>query len=52
MERFRVVTLCSGYDAQCLSLERLRECYAGFDYDLVSWSEVARYYSLNTFHPE
>lgn len=38
MERLRVVTLCSGYDAQCLALERLRACYVGFDYELVSWA--------------
>lgn len=43
MERLRVVTLCSGYDAQCLALERLRACYVGFDYELVSWAEVDRY---------
>lgn len=43
MDRLRVVTLCSGYDAQCLALERLRACYDGFDYELVSWAEVDRY---------
>lgn len=43
MDRLRVVTLCSGYDAQCLALERLRACYVGFDYELVSWAEVDRY---------
>lgn len=35
----RVVTLCSGYDSQCLALERLKRDYPGFDYDLVAWSE-------------
>lgn len=35
----RVVTLCSGYDSQCLALNRLREHYPNFDYDLVAWSE-------------
>lgn len=40
----RVVTLCSGYDSQCLALERLRRCYPGrFDYELVAWAEVDRY---------
>ena len=35
----RVVTLCSGYDSQCLALERLKRDYPPFDYDLVAWSE-------------
>lgn len=35
----RVVTLCSGYDSQCLALNRLKENYRDFDYELVAWSE-------------
>ena len=35
----RVVTLFSGYDSQCLALNRLRETYPEFDYELVAWSE-------------
>ena len=35
----KVVTLCSGYDSQCLALERLKAVYAKFDYELVAWSE-------------
>lgn len=35
----RVVTLCSGYDSQCLALERLKGTRPGFDYKLVAWSE-------------
>lgn len=35
----RVVTLCSGYDSQCLALERLKSVYTDFDYELVAWSE-------------
>lgn len=35
----RVVTLCSGYDSQCLALERLKRDYPDFDYHLVAWSE-------------
>lgn len=35
----RVVTLCSGYDSQCLALNRLREHYPEFDYELIAWSE-------------
>lgn len=35
----RVVTLCSGYDSQCLALDALKEHYPSFDYDLVAWAE-------------
>lgn len=35
----RIVTLCSGYDSQCLALNRLKENYPLFDYDLIAWSE-------------
>lgn len=36
----RVVTLCSGYDSQCMALERLKRNHSNFDYDLVAWSEI------------
>ncbi len=39
----RVVTLCSGYDSQCLALERCKKIDPDFDYDLVAWSEIDRY---------
>ncbi len=29
----RVVTLCSGYDSQCLALNRLKDAYPDFDYE-------------------
>lgn len=35
----RVVTLCSGYDSQCLALERLKQYHIDFDYELVAWAE-------------
>jgi DNA (cytosine-5)-methyltransferase 1 len=35
----RVVTLCSGYDSQCLALERLKCNYPEFDYELIAWAE-------------
>ena len=35
----RVVTLCSGYDSQCLALNRLKHDFPEFDYELVNWSE-------------
>lgn len=34
----RVVTLCSGYDSQCLAINRL-----GIPYELVAWSEIDKY---------
>lgn len=36
----RVFTAFSGYDSQCLALERLKEMRDGFDYELVGWSEI------------
>lgn len=35
----KVVTLCSGYDSQCLALNRLKSAYPEFDYELVAWAE-------------
>lgn len=37
--QLKVVTLCSGYDSQCLALNRLKAVYPEFDYELVAWSE-------------
>jgi len=39
----RVVTLCSGYDSQCMALDRLKECNPEFDYELIGWSEIDPY---------
>ena len=38
--KLRVFTAFSGYDSQCLSLNRLKELYPEFDYTLVGWSEI------------
>lgn len=35
----RVCTVCSGYDSQCLALNRLKNQYPDFDYELVAWAE-------------
>lgn len=35
----KVTTLCSGYDSQCLALERLKQTYPEFEYELVAWAE-------------
>ena len=34
------MTLFSGYDSQCLALERLKSKYPQFDYELVAWCEI------------
>lgn len=36
----RVFTAFSGYDSQCLALNRLKELFPEFDYTLVGWSEI------------
>ena len=33
------MTLCSGYDSQCLALDRIKRDFPEFDYELVAWSE-------------
>ena len=38
--KLRVATLCSGYDSQCMALDRLKQHYPDFDYDLIAWSEI------------
>ena len=38
--RLRVFTTFSGYDSQCLALNRLKERFPGFDYELVGWAEI------------
>ena len=39
----KVITLCSGYDSQCMALDRIKELDPDFDYDLVAWSEIDKY---------
>jgi DNA (cytosine-5)-methyltransferase 1 len=38
MEKIKVFTAFSGYDSQCLALDKL-----GIDYELVGWSEIDKY---------
>lgn len=35
----KVVTLCSGYDSQCIAFDMLRERYPDFAYELMAWAE-------------
>lgn len=39
----RVFTAFSGYDSQCMALDRLKESLPSFDYELVGWSEIDKY---------
>ena len=41
--KIKVITLFSGYDSQCLALDRLKENYPDFDYELIAWSEIDKY---------
>ena len=52
--KINVVTLCSGYDAQCLALERLKRNYLDFDYELIAWAEIDKYAILahNALFPQ
>lgn len=49
MNTLRVFTTFSGYDSQCLALDRL-----GIDYELVGWSEIDRYaiQAHNALYPQ
>lgn len=41
--KIKVFTAFSGYDSQCLALERLKRDYPEFDYELVGWAEIDKY---------
>ena len=41
--KLRVCTLFSGYDSQCMALDRLKEIHPEFDYELVAWAEIDKY---------
>lgn len=41
--RLRVFTSFSGYDSQCMALDRLKHNFPDFDYELVGWSEIDKY---------
>lgn len=43
MAVLRVFTAFSGYDSQCMALDRLADNYSRFKYKLVGWSEVDKY---------
>lgn len=39
----KVFTAFSGYDSQCMALDRLHETNPEFNYELVGWSEIDKY---------
>ncbi len=36
----KVFTAFSGYDSQCMALDRLHSNFNKFNYELVGWSEI------------
>jgi site-specific DNA-cytosine methylase/intein/homing endonuclease len=42
-KKIKIVTLCSGYDSQCMALDVIKQKHPDFDYDLVAWSEIDKY---------
>lgn len=49
MDKLKVFTAFSGYDSQCMALDRL-----GIDYELVGWSEIDKYAIIahNAVYPQ
>ena len=43
MQKIRVFTAFSGYDSQCMALDRLKADFPDFDYELVGWAEIDKY---------
>lgn len=41
--KIKVFTAFSGYDSQCMALDRLHEQFPDFEYELVGWAEIDKY---------
>ena len=41
--KLKVFTAFSGYDSQCMALDRLKNDFPEFDYELVGWAEIDTY---------
>lgn len=52
--KINVITLCSGYDSQCMALDRIKEAHPDFDYELIAWCEIDRFAiaSHNAIYPQ
>lgn len=50
----KVFTAFSGYDSQCLALDRMKEAFPWFSYELVGWSEIDKYaiQAHNALYPQ
>lgn len=50
----RVITLFSGYDSQCLALDRICYFYPSFSYELVAWCEIDKQACIahNALYPQ
>lgn len=42
MDKIKVITTFSGYDSQCMALDRLKEHHPDFDYELMRWCEIEK----------
>lgn len=54
MDKLRVFTAFSGYDSQCMALDRLKRDFPTFDYELVGWAEIDKYaiQAHNALYPQ
>lgn len=52
--KVKVFTAFSGYDSQCMVLDRLTKTIPDFDYELVGWSEIDKFAiaSHNAVYPQ
>lgn len=52
--KVNVITLCSGYDSQCMALDRMVKKHKDFTYDLIAWCEIDKYaiQSHNAIYPQ
>lgn len=41
--KIKVFTAFSGYDSQCMALDKVKENHPDFDYELVGWSEIDKF---------
>ena len=52
--KVKVFTAFSGYDSQCMALDRLTKTIPDFEYELVGWSEIDKFAiaSHNAVYPQ
>lgn len=50
--KLRLFEICAGYGSQALALNRLREIYPDFDYELVGWAEYDPFDLINQEDPD